>query len=391
MMITAAAGSCRPLAELMAATTAQIRSALGDRRVDLLLAFFTNHFEDEASTLAGHLREELEPSTLLGVSGEGVIGPEHEHEGEPALSLWAAAFPDGTQVQPFRLEQAAVEETDTAEAWTERLGGTGGEETPTTLLFADPFSLDVNTLFQRVNAALPVWTLVGGMASGAESPGQAALILDGEVYRDGAVGVTLSGAVRVDTVVSQGCRPIGPPYVITKLDRNIILELGGQPPLARLNQIYSEASGEDRELMKRGVFLGRAIKETLAKFQRGDFLIRNLLGADERSGAVAVGDLLRLGTTVQFHVRDAVTAGEDLRALVAPQATPAPAGALLFSCNGRGRRLFNTRDHDLGVVHEHLPGLPVAGFFCAGEFGPVGGRNFIHGHTASLAFFRPVE
>jgi small ligand-binding sensory domain FIST len=226
------------------------------------------------------------------------------------------------------------------------------------------------------------------MASGAEAPGQAALILDDETFRDGAVGVALSGALDVSTVVSQGCRPIGKPFIITKAERNIIYELGGQKPFELLRKIFESSSEADRALMQQGVLLGRAISEHKDKFQRGDFLVRNLIGADEESGAIAVGDLVRVGVTVQFHVRDAASAGEDLRTLLANEAEPRPVGALLFSCNGRGTHMFPERDHDVRMTRQVLGGPPVAGFFCAGELGPIGGKNFIHGHTASLAIFR---
>jgi small ligand-binding sensory domain FIST len=229
------------------------------------------------------------------------------------------------------------------------------------------------------------------MASGTERPEQSALILNGEVHREGAVGAAITGALAIDMVVSQGCRPVGKPFVITKAERNVIHRLGGQSPLALLNEMFEQASEADQQLMRQGVFLGRVIDEHRPEFRRGDFLIRNLMGADEESGAVAIGDMARVGTTVQFHVRDAATADEDLRALLAPQKATPPAGALLFSCNGRGRRMFAKPDHDVSVLREVLGPMPVIGCFCAGELGPVGGKNFIHGHTASIALFRPTK
>jgi small ligand-binding sensory domain FIST len=201
--------------------------------------------------------------------------------------------------------------------------------------------------------------------------------------------VAISGEVEIRTVVSQGCRPIGKPFVITKGERNIIHQLGGHKPLEVLHHIFQEAPTSEQKLMQEGIFIGRVIDERRPTFERGDFLIRHLVGADENSGAIAIGDHVRMGTTVQFHVRDAATAHEDLRTLLDPHRQQPPAGALLFSCNGRGTRLFSQRDHDVTASREQLGSIPVAGFFCAGELGPVGGRNFIHGHTASLALFRP--
>ncbi len=209
-----------------------------------------------------------------------------------------------------------------------------------------------------------------------------------KVIEDGAVGCLFSGGVRFRTVVSQGCRPIGRTFVITKADRNVIQELGGRPALERLGEVFETLPEEDRDLARRALHVGRVTDEHKIEFRRGDFLVRNVLGADEEHGALAIADLVRRGQTVQFHVRDAATAGEDLRALLGEQASflrdhPAR-GALLFSCNGRGTRLFPVPDHDVTAVRHGLGEVPVAGFFAGGEIGPVGGQNFLHGFTASV-------
>jgi small ligand-binding sensory domain FIST len=391
IMICAAASASRlPLPELLQATTEQVRAQLGDNRPDLAVVFFTNHFEDEAQEIATTVRLALQQPQLLGCSGEGVIGPEHEHEQEPALALWAARLPKGAKSAVIHADAESLAQAAADQSWADLLQVVPEEPPGSLVLLADPFTADMTTLLAAVNARLRGWTIQGGMVSGAEAPQQAALIANDAVYRDGLVGVALSGGLQVDAVVSQGCRPIGRPYVITKAERNIIYELGGKKPLELLQQIFEQATPADRQLMQRGVLLGRAIKETQPEFRRGDFLIRNLIDADQNSGAIAVGDLVRVGVTVQFQVRDAATADEDLRALVKGRTGAPPAGALLFSCNGRGRRLFvGQKDHDVSVIREWLPGLPIAGFFCAGELGPIGGSNFIHGHTASIAFLRP--
>mgnify|MGYP001385272602 CR=1 FL=1 len=391
MMICAAASASRlPLPELLQATTDQVRAQLGGTRPDLAAVFFTNHFEDEAKEIATTVRAALQQPQLIGCSGEGVIGPEHEHEHEPALALWAAHLPLGTTCSIFHSDPEAVAQAAAEQTWSDLLHATPEGQPGSLLLLADPFTADITTLLAAVNDRLRGWTIQGGMVSGAEAPNQAALIANNGVFRDGLVGVALAGGLQVDAVVSQGCRPIGKPYVITKADRNIVYELGGKKPLELLQQIFEQGSAADRQLMQRGVLIGRAIKETQAEIRRGDFLVRNLIDADQGSGAIAVGDLERVGVTVQFQVRDAATADEDLRALVKGRVEAAPAGALLFSCNGRGSRLFaGQKDHDVAVLRELLPGLPVAGFFCAGELGPIGGANFIHGHTASISFMRP--
>ncbi len=221
------------------------------------------------------------------------------------------------------------------------------------------------------------------MASAAAHPSGNRLVLDDDMRTGGAVGVFVDG-LAVETVVSQGCRPIGRPFTVTGADGNAVLGLGGQPALARLQELATEATEEERELLRRGLQVGVVVDEHQVDFSRGDFLIRNVLGADPDAGSITVGDQVEMGQTLQFQVRDRAAADEDLRALLnARQA----AGALLFTCNGRGRHLFGTPDHDAGTVAELLGPLATAGAFCAGELGPVGGRNFLHGFTASLALF----
>jgi small ligand-binding sensory domain FIST len=191
--------------------------------------------------------------------------------------------------------------------------------------------------------------------------------------------------------VSQGCRPIGRPFVVTKAHDNVIEHLGGKPALAVLRDTVNELPEPERQKLANGLFVGRAINEYRENWGRGDFLVRNVMGVDQEAGALAVTDYVRVGQTVQFHMRDAATATEDLALLLEGRATPErpPAGGLLFSCNGRGTRMFEQPCHDVGAARKAMPKTPVAGFFAAGELGPVGGRNFIHGHTASFALFRP--
>jgi small ligand-binding sensory domain FIST len=387
MRIAAAGARAGSSKQLLDQILPAAQSALGGKSADLGLLFATNHFEDEMASLAAQVRNVMGVGVLLGCTGEGVIGPEHEYESEPALALWLAHLP-GVTIRPFHLKPAEMETAASAEDWQGRLQARTTDE-PSFLVLGDPYTVDVNTLLGGINKHLPGRPVIGGMASGAEQPGQSALVLNGDVHREGAVGVALTGDVAITSVVSQGCRPVGRPLVITRAERNIIHELGGHPALAVLQAVYAEASEADQGLLQQGIFLGRVIHEQKAEFHRGDFLIRNVMGVDPGSGAVAVGDLVRVGITVQFHVRDAATADEDLRAMLTTQANAPPAGALLFSCNGRGTRMFDTRDHDVSAVRQLLGHLPVTGFFCAGELGPVGGKNFIHGHTASLALFRP--
>jgi small ligand-binding sensory domain FIST len=224
--------------------------------------------------------------------------------------------------------------------------------------------------------------VIGGLASVGMSPGLNRLALDDEVFSDGGVGVLLDG---VETVVSQGCRPVGNPMIVTSADGNLVVELAGRSAIERLEQLLGEITAEERALLTGGgIHLGIVADEHQPAFARGDFLVRNVVGADRERGALAVGATPEVGTTVQFHLRDAASADEDLRELLAGRDA---AGALLFTCNGRGRRLFGVPDHDARLVADLTPGRAVAGMFCAGEIGPIGGRSFLHSFTASVLLF----
>jgi small ligand-binding sensory domain FIST len=267
-----------------------------------------------------------------------------------------------------------------------------GPETRALIGFGDPFTTPTNQFLPLLDAHAGGAPLVGGMASSAQQPGENILIRNDQVLSDGFVGVSLAGAAEVETIVSQGCSPVGRTLVITKGHDNVIEQLGGKPALAALRDMVEEMTPDEKAMLGRGLLIGRAISEYRETFGRGDFLVRNLMGVDQNSGAIAVTDLVRVGQTVQFHVRDAQTATDDLTMLLEtqrrPDRTPA-AGALLFSCNGRGTRLFDSGCHDVSVARGVMPDTPVAGFFAAGELGPVGGKNFVHGHTASFALLRP--
>jgi small ligand-binding sensory domain FIST len=330
----------------------------------------------------------------MGCSAEGVIGGNQEIERAPGVALLVGNLP-GVHIHPFHVASYDWRRLilDEPEELAERVGY--GSETRAVIGFGDPFTTPTNQFLDAMDQRCPNAPLLGGMASSARGPGENVLLRNDEVLDDGFVGVSLSGPVRVDAVVSQGCRPIGQRLVVTKARGNVVEAVGGKSPLGVLREIIHEMPERDKQLLEHGLFLGKAISEYRETFGRGDFLVRNLMGADEKTGAVAVNGDVRVGQTVQFHVRDAATADEDLRLMLAKEqpdgvATP-PAGALLFSCNGRGTRLFPDPCHDVGVAGELLPQTPVAGFFAAGELGPVGGKNFIHGHTASFAFFREVK
>jgi small ligand-binding sensory domain FIST len=280
-------------------------------------------------------------------------------------------------------------------AWREAFD-LGGEGAPSFVLLADPWSCDVEALVQQIDADFPRSVQVGGVASGAERPGENVLFLEQRVHRDGLVGVALWGDIVLDGVVAQGCRPIGQPLFVTRCRDHLLIELDGRPAMEIVRGLFESASPRDRALMQSSLFLGIEMRPELQEYRRGDFLIRNLVGADPDSGAIALAAALRDGQVVQFHLRDGETSAEDLderliryRGGQAPGGEPS--GALLFSCLGRGERLYGRPNHDSDAFRRHLGALPLGGFFCNGEIGPVERRTFLHGYTSAFGIFRPLS
>jgi small ligand-binding sensory domain FIST len=391
MPFAAALSTAEPTARAIDEVCAARDQLPGDP--DLAIVFFTPHHADAAPALARTLHERLNPRCLFGGIGEAVVGTGQEVEHKPGLSLWLGKWSAGVDLEPCHLTPQKTPDGLSVLGWPDGLVE-GGADPGTMLLLGDPFTFPAQEIFlPQVNADYPGLRVHGGMASGMPGPGQTPLVLGPEVYDVGAVGVYLRGPVGVRGVVSQGCRPIGEPLVVTKGQDNVILELGGQPPMARLKAMYDELPTHDKDLFQRGPHVGLAMTEYRDRFSRGDFLVRNLYGVDRASGAMAITDRVRVGQTVQFHVRDAESADEDLRLLLRQELSARPAkpqAALLFTCNGRGTRLFHEPHHDAGLLGTEVGPVPVAGLFAAGEFGPVGGRNFIHGFTASVVLFDDV-
>jgi small ligand-binding sensory domain FIST len=356
---------------------------------DLAFVFFSPHFLDSAAALGRHVQKTLAPGALLGCVAESVIATGREVEDEPAVSLWAAWWGEKVSVDAFHMTLEQTADGPSLMGWPDALADADPARAAL-LVLGDPFTVPTDLLLRRVNEDHPGLRVVGGMASGIRAPGQCRLLFGEEVKGDGAVGVLLQGSIGLRPVVSQGCRPIGRPFVVTKGEENVILQLGGRPPLAVLQELWQSLDERDKKLFQQGLHVGRVINEYQGDFQRGDFLIRNVIGLDRTTGALAITDRVRVGQTLQFQVRDAATADEDLHALLQIDLNAhdkPPTGALLFSCNGRGSRLFGVPDHDAATLQAEAGGIPVAGFFAQGELGPVGGQNFIHGFTASIALF----
>nr|WP_249419872.1 FIST N-terminal domain-containing protein [Rhabdothermincola salaria] len=326
--------------------------------------------------IAASVRTMLSPGVLLAATAVSVLGGRDEAEEVPAVSLWAghtgavrpvslSAVPTGEGMAVVGLEPEALQEADTL------------------LLLADP-SFPVEPLLATLQEHQPQLRVVGGLASAGFGPGGNRLVVDDQMFDQGAVGVVLGAHQVADSVVSQGCAPVGSPLTVTRAEGNMVHEIAGRPALERVQELIVSLSDDERAKAAQGLHVGRVIDEHKIDFERGDFLVRNVLGADRDNGAVAIGDEVNIGDTIQFQVRDAESADTDLRlALDGRRAS----GALVFTCNGRGSRLFGTPHHDAGVVAETLGTVAVGGMFCAGEIGPVGGRNFLHGFTASIVLF----
>lgn len=359
--------------------TGAVLERLGTRP-DLALVFVTPPHAGALEDVVATVDEVLHPLALVGCAAESVVGPHREIEHEAAVSLFAART---GPLLPVALE--SVDDPGSGfslRGWPDEIAFAP----QALLLVADPYSFAVDAFFTWLADRCPGLPVIGGLASAAQGPGGNRLALGRAVRSSGAVGVLLGPGVEIATVVSQGCRSFGQPLVVTKAEGNIIFELAGKPALERLvAQAHQELTDTDVRLLEAGgLHVGRVIDEHRESFGRGDFLIRSVLGADRRNGAVAVGDVVPVGTTVQFHLRDSSTADEDLHSLLAGRRAD---GALLFTCNGRGTRMFGEPHHDVGVLAAHLGPVPLAGYFAAGELGPVGGHNFLHGFTASVALF----
>jgi len=371
----AAAASEHPLASHAAGEViGEVMDQLG-RGPDLAVLFATGDHTGVFEELAYAVDELLAPQVLIGCTAASVLAGPQELEETPAVSLFAGRV---GAVAPVRLD--VVESPDGTV-----VVGMPDEavDARTLVLLADPFSFPGDDFLTALAVQYPGLRAIGGLASAARDPGGNRLLVGRSIHDDGAVGVLLDSSMPVDLVVSQGCRPVGQPFVVTRAERNVIYELGGQPALDRLQHLLDETEGDERRLLAQGLHIGIVVDEQQEAFDQGDFLIRAVLGVDRSVGAVAVGEQVPVGSIVQFQVRDAQTADDDLRHLLAGGAAE---GALVFTCNGRGERFFDEPHHDAELVHA-VAGDATAGLFCAGEIGPIGMRNATHGYTASVLLF----
>jgi small ligand-binding sensory domain FIST len=374
---------------------------------DLGLVFISSTFASEYPRLLPLLEERLSVPNLIGCGGGGIIGRSlkgntEEVEGKPALSLTLAYLP-GVNIHPFHLDVEEYPDLDSSpDAWID-LMGVGTSEQPQFIILAEPTSSKINDLLQGLDFAYPESVKIGGLAAHSTID-IGGLFCNRELYHEGAVGVALSGNIVLETIVAQGCRPIGQPYRITEAERNILLKLEeqdlyegfpkAQTPLEVLQDLLQSLDEKDQVLAQHSLFVGIVRDEFKQNLEPRDFLIRTLVGVDPRMGAIAIGDRVRSGQRIQFHLRDAHTSAEDLEMLLehyqkAAQANPtSPTGALLFSCLGRGQGLYGQPNFDSQLFSRYLSNIPLSGFFSNGEVGPVGGRTFLHGFTSAFGIFR---
>ncbi|HWE30256.1 MAG TPA: FIST N-terminal domain-containing protein [Polyangia bacterium] len=371
-------------AAAVAEAAAALALQLGTDEPDLVLAFVSPHHAGSYDVVPAAIRAVFPRALLLGCSASGVIGNGREVEARPALSLTAASLP-GVRLRPLSFPAAVEGKVDPT-----RLGVNAADD-PHFLILCDPYSFDARALVTTLDAAFPSGRKVGGMASGGDHAGDNVLYCAGEIHQRGAVGVALTGDIAIDTIVAQGCRPIGTPLTITRADGHIIRELNGKSPVDVLRETYESLdNSRDQELFRHSLFIGLELDSSAIEYQATDFLVRDMVGVDPSSGAIAVAANVRPWQVMHFLLRDARTAEHDLKAHLERYRadTPAPAGALLFSCVGRGMHLFDRPDHDTDLFRARVGTLPLGGAFCNGQIGPVGAHTFLHGYTSAFGLFR---
>jgi small ligand-binding sensory domain FIST len=361
--------------------------------VDLAFLFASASYGEALPDLVQRVREATGAGVLLGCTGQAIVSGAREIEDEPAVSLLTLSLP-GAQLQASHISQDDLRAWQRPSDWH-----VGLKTTPDAvhgwIMFVDPFQIDVERLVEALSGAYPGVPLIGGLASGPAHARRTGLFQDNQVHDGGAVVVAIGGPYQVRTIVSQGAEPISATWTITGVQGHFVESIGQRPALEVLVDLLRELSIEERSRIQTNLLIGLAMDEYRDQFGRGDFLVRNLAGVNQKSGAIAVGARPRVGQTIQFQVRDARAADEELRQLLTEArerlGARAPLAAVLCTCNGRGQGLFGEPDHDARMVAELLGTETIAGFFCNGEIGPVGQKNFLHGYTASIALIVPTD
>lgn len=366
-----------------------LRRRLAAPRVTLGLVFLTPQFFDRATQVLEILRVHAQIPLLAGCSSQSLIAGAEEIEENAGLVLALYHLP-GAELQAVRFTQTQVDECTGRDYWHAETG-VKPDRTNGWLTFADPFHLDAETWLRQWNENYAPTPILGGLASGDFNTRSTQVYLNGDVFEEGGVAISVGGEVALAGVISQGCTPIGEPWPITKAESNVIHAIGNRPAYQVLVETYNTLSTEEQKKARGNLFVGLVVNEYAEEFHRGDFLIRNLLGGDPKAGSISIGAVPRTGQTLQFHRRDDAAANEDFSTLLdkkrAIMAGRPVYGACLCCCNGRGKNLFGSPSHDAALVQERLGPIGLSGFFCNGEIGPVGASNFLHGYTAALALF----
>lgn len=358
------------------------RSGLDGASADLAVVFASGaHLAAPEATLEG-VHEALRPPGLVGCGAGGVLGCGSELEGGTAVAVWTAAL-DGGSARTFHATAAVREDTVTVMGMEDLAGARGA------VLLPDPHSFPTDPLLHDLATRAPGVPVLGGLASARRPDERSILFYDDQVQDGGAVGVRFDD-VELLPCVSQGATPVGPELTITEAEGNVIRALAGQPALDRIRAVIEELDLRERTLIAGGLLIGLVVDGGRPAYEHGDFLVRQLMGADPVGGTLAVAARVQEGQVLRLHARDAASADRDLQEQLRLRVTAlggAPAGALAFSCNGRGREMFGVADHDADALVGELGGAPSAGFFAAGEIGPVGGASFLHAFTATVALF----
>jgi small ligand-binding sensory domain FIST len=361
-----------------------VARVLGSAQPDVAVVFTSGTHLAAPEALLEGLQTQLAPQALVGCGAGGVLADRRELESETAVAVWAADFGGTGHASVFH----ATLETDGDDALLNGLPDVEG--TSAAIMLSDPYSFPADVALGELARRARAVPVLGGLASARTQQGTAALFCGERVCEQGAVGVVLHD-VEVLPCVSQGAAPVGREMTVTAAEGNVIHELAGRPALESVERTIAELAPRDRALVATGLLIGIVIDTGKPEYEQGDFLVRGVLGADPQDGSLIVGASVHDGQIVRLHVRDANSAGADLRRALRRHSEAmdgcSPAGALVFACNGRGRAMFGIPDHDATLVSDELQGAPAAGFFAAGEIGPVGGRSFLHGFTATLAVF----
>ena len=350
---------------------------------DLIVVFANAAYQDDYAALIRHALEVSQATELAGCSASAVIAGDRELEEQAGVALLALRLPPGSLLS---VRHAAADDVNGLQ-----LAGLPAAACHGTIVLADPFTVDVDALVATLDSQYPRTPIVGGLATADPATRATSVFCGSKVHDEGAVVIGVGGSIGLQPVVSQGCEPIGQSWTITDSREHIIRAIGGRPAYEVLVDTLQQLEPAERERASRNLLVGLAMDEYHDEFKRGDFLIRNLVGVDPRSGAIAVAAQPRVGQTLQFQIRDARAADEELRAMLTSARENTSEAALLFACNGRGAGLFGAPDHDARTIREVLGPLPLAGLFCNGEIGPVGATTFLHGFTASVALLSPTR